>query len=87
MVYPRSIPLHNPKQKVTGILKAIIKNTKMKQQEKAEANFDRSSKARRNVMDVLSTYHQLLSERKRKTQITLDALIKRQKIGNTEDTA
>ncbi|GFW89782.1 RNA-directed DNA polymerase from mobile element jockey [Trichonephila clavipes] len=38
-------------------------------------------------MDPLSTYQQLLTERKRKTQITLDAfLIKRQQIGNTENT-
>ncbi|CAK9814153.1 Tigger transposable element-derived protein 1 [Anthophora plagiata] len=44
-----------------------------------------SSKARRGVIDALSTYQQLLTERKRKTQTTLDAfLTKRQKIGNTK---
>ncbi|GFV65757.1 hypothetical protein TNCV_4153931 [Trichonephila clavipes] len=64
----------------------IIKNTKIKQQEKAGGNFDRQ-KARRGVMDALSTYQQLLTERKRKTQFTLDDfLTQRQKIGNTEDT-
>ncbi|GFW52634.1 dedicator of cytokinesis protein 2 [Trichonephila clavipes] len=58
-----------------------------KHENKAGANFDRSSKAKWVVMNVLSTYQQLLTERKRKTQIRLDAfLIKRQKIGNTEDT-
>ncbi|GFV26583.1 hypothetical protein TNCV_1278501, partial [Trichonephila clavipes] len=66
----------------------IVKNTKIKQHEKkAGANFARSPKKRRGVMDALSTYQQLLTERKRKMQITLDAfLIKRQKIGNAEDT-
>ncbi|GFS81714.1 hypothetical protein TNCV_2706621 [Trichonephila clavipes] len=69
------------------LLWVIVRNTKIKQQEKAGANFDSSSKARRGVMDALSTYQQLLTERKRKTQITLDAfLIKMQKIGKTEDT-
>ncbi|GFQ83295.1 hypothetical protein TNCT_306071 [Trichonephila clavata] len=44
-------------------------------------------KTRRGVMDTLSTYQPLPSERKRKTQITLDTfLIKMQEIGNTEDT-
>ncbi|GFV70490.1 hypothetical protein TNCV_2868361 [Trichonephila clavipes] len=65
----------------------IVKNTKIKQQEKAEANVDRSSKARRGVMDALSTYQKRLTKRKRKTLITLDAfLIKRQRSGITEDT-
>ncbi|GFT48446.1 uncharacterized protein TNCV_3131731 [Trichonephila clavipes] len=65
----------------------MVKNTKIKQQEKkAGANFARSPKERRGVMDALPTYQQLLTERKRKTQITLDTfLMKRQKIGNTED--
>ncbi|GFU36017.1 hypothetical protein TNCV_4191261 [Trichonephila clavipes] len=60
---------------------------KATRKQKAGANFARSPKERWGIMDALSTYQQLLTERKRKTQITLDAfLIKRQKIGNTEDT-
>ncbi|GFY07522.1 uncharacterized protein TNCV_3650291 [Trichonephila clavipes] len=61
---------------VTEIMDQFIENN---------SNFYRNSKARRGVMDVLSTYQQLLTEWKRKTQITLDTfLIKRQKIGDTE---
>ncbi|GFX15447.1 hypothetical protein TNCV_3303761 [Trichonephila clavipes] len=62
------------------------KATRKKKQERE--NFDWSSKQRRGVMDALSTYQQLLTERKRKTQITFDTfLIKRQKIENTEGIA
>ncbi|GFR15111.1 uncharacterized protein TNCT_730271 [Trichonephila clavata] len=47
-------------------------------------NFN-SSKARQGVMDALSTYQQLLTEHKRKMQITFNTfLIKKQKIGNTK---
>lgn len=61
---------------ITEIMDQFVEN---------DPNFDRSSKARRGVIDALSTYQQLLTERKRKTQTTLDAfLTKRQKIGNTE---
>ncbi|GFR08430.1 uncharacterized protein TNCT_525221 [Trichonephila clavata] len=63
---------------ITEIMNQFIEN---------DPNFDRSSKAKRGVMDALSTYQQLLKERKRETQITLDTfLIKRQKIGKTEET-
>ncbi|GFV25200.1 hypothetical protein TNCV_2565841 [Trichonephila clavipes] len=59
-----------------------------KKHENKATRKNRSSKARRGVVEALSTYQQLVTERKRKTQIKLDAfLIKRQKIGNTEDTA
>ena len=37
------------------------------------SNFDSCSKSRRGVIDALSTYQQLLTERKRKTQARLDA--------------
>ena len=48
-----------------------------------DTDFDRSSKAKRGVMDALSTYRELLTQRKRKTQLTLDTfLFKRQKTGN-----
>lgn len=61
---------------ITEIMDQFVEN---------DPNFDRSSKARRGVIDALSTYQQLLTERKRKTQTTLDAfLTKRQKIGNTK---
>lgn len=61
---------------ITEIMDQFVEN---------DPNFDRSSKARRGVIDALSTYQQLLTERKRKTQATLDTfLTKRQKIGNTE---
>lgn len=61
---------------ITEIMDQFVEN---------DPNFARSSKARRGVIDALSTYQQLLTERKRKTQTTLDAfLTKRQKIGNTE---
>ncbi|GFU13868.1 hypothetical protein TNCV_940521 [Trichonephila clavipes] len=65
----------------------FIMDDNKKHENKAGGNFDRSSKARRGVMDALSAYQKLLTERKRKAQITLDDfLIQRQKIGNTEDT-
>uniref|UniRef100_T1IFU6 Uncharacterized protein n=1 Tax=Rhodnius prolixus TaxID=13249 RepID=T1IFU6_RHOPR len=61
---------------ITEIMDQFVEN---------DPNFDRSSKARRGVIDALSTYQQLLTERKRKSQTPLDAfLTKRQKIGNTE---
>lgn len=54
---------------ITEIMDQFVEN---------DPNFDRSSKARRGA---LSTYQQLLTECKRKTQTTLDAfLTKRQKI-------
>lgn len=49
---------------ITEIMDQFVEN---------DPNFDRSSKARRGVIDALSTYQQLLTERKRKTQTTLDA--------------
>ena len=49
-------------------------------------DFDRSSMAMQGVMDDLSTYRQLQTQRKQKTQMTLDTfLIKRQKIGNAKE--
>lgn len=63
---------------ITKIMDQFVKN---------DLNFDRSSKARQGVIDTLSTCQQLLTERKKKTQTTLDAfLTKRQKIGNTKQT-
>ena len=50
-----------------------------------DPDFDRSSKARRGVIDALSTYQQILTECKRKKQTILGAfLTKMQKIENTE---
>ena len=61
---------------ITEIMHKFVEN---------DPNFDRSSKARRGVIDALSTYQQLLTECKRKKQTTLDAfLTKRQKIRNIE---
>lgn len=37
-----------------------------------DPNFDRSSKARRGVLDAIACYRHLLNERKRKRQMTLD---------------
>lgn len=60
---------------VTEIMDQFIEN---------DPNFERSSKARRGVIDALSAYQQLLKESRRKTQPTLEAfLIKRPKIKNT----
>ncbi|KAK2578211.1 hypothetical protein KPH14_000945 [Odynerus spinipes] len=51
-----------------------------------DSNFDRSSKARRSVMDAMSCYQQLLTERNRKRQTTLDDfLTKKQKVSNEEE--
>ena len=61
---------------ITEIMDQFIEN---------DTDFDRSSKAKRGVMDALSTYRELLTQRKRKTQLTLDTfLFKRQKTGNEE---
>ena len=40
-----------------------------------DSNFDRNSKARQNVINAMSCYRQLLAERKRKRQTTLDDFI------------
>ena len=51
-----------------------------------DSNFDRNSKARRNVINAISCYRQLLAERKRKRQTTLDDFItKKQKMSNEEE--
>ena len=51
---------------ITEIMDQFVEN---------DPNFDRISKARGSVIDALSTYQQLLTERKRKTQTTLDAFL------------
>ncbi|XP_067121983.1 tigger transposable element-derived protein 1-like [Centruroides vittatus] len=62
---------------ITEIMDQFIQN---------DFNFDRSSKARRSVMDAMSCYRQLLAERNRKRQTTLDDFFtKKQKMSNEEE--
>ena len=61
---------------ITEIMDQFVKN---------DPNFDRSSKARWGVIDALSTYQQLLTERKRKTQTTLDDFLTQNRLNDLTD--
>lgn len=66
-----------PKELATGFLsKSLITINEIVDQIVAnDPDFERSTKARRGVLDAISCYRQLLQERRRKRQMTLDHFI------------